>query len=1226
MTTLRSASDPTRVVENLIRDRTPDAGAGPISPDLVLNRLIRKTGAPVPQQAAVAAPEPQDFSKFGTPADQVEPAGDLSKFGHPANGNLAGATAPLAENAAPAAQAPKAPEDDFAKFGTPVEAPPQPSTLDTAGSEFAQRAVTQAGQQMKGAAVGLQGITPSMVDTGGGEGPMPYEVPPTPQQDPRLNPIYRGGQAVEQAGRTMFPTTPAQDQSFTGAVAGGLGNLAGMAPGMIAGSAIGGPAGGIAAGAMQMGAQSAGSTFDDAIAKGATPEVAAQAAGLSALVGGGLGALPLGAILNPIRQTSPGFMGFAAAKLEEAARSGMVFATVGEVQEWLGKQIEQTFYDPKAEYAPDAKRVVASLLTGAIASAAAPPYRPKGPARTASAGALPGPDAQQGGQQAPGSPPGGPGAAPGGPPQDLGAMRRKMMDDHYEARQRGEKLRRSRPKRIGTISSPHRASATRPAEAPPETSAQPEAPKAPEGAAAKPDDNAVLRDAGYSDDAIARWTPEQRAARLSELTDQDEPPSGTGTREDPIPVRTADDVQRAEQVIDQDHTHEQGEANNVQRAHVTWEDIPITLEAPEGGVRRGLTPEGERWQSRMGAAYGYIKGTEGGDGQHVDVFLGPNPEQRQNAFVLDELDRDTGKFRQHKVFIGFDNVGAAVRAYQQSQGKSIEDIAGIGELSIPELKEWLRNPEATKKPVGDHLKGSEQPAESAAESSGGARPEAQEPKTEVPVEKALEPESNAQPAEKADETLPEHAEPTLGRVEPEHHEAVEAELRSAQVDPDQIRPADIARAAEIVAHEGRDPADAFPIAVVRNLVDDGLMTPEQVRTTYGDNAEAILGAREPSERGVQPETPSAATRGAAPQSEGGRTGEQPARGGEAGALQGAEAPEGEGRHGREPNAGREAGGAGDHGGATGGLEPARVPEGSRGGEEPETRERPARAPARPRVITEPISLLPFIAGHGGLKSTPDLRHLGLTSQSRAVAPNKGPRPLLHPDGLSLDHLVERMRESGYLPDADENAPPETLHNDVIAMIDDELRGNQQHFPAGTQGEGRHARERGEDESRALELRDAEGRLDDWPDENQIPRDTVLPADRVFAAELMLDGMSPDRRARAGADAERARRTATRRAKSLATTKSRRPKMILTAEQHTRKARDLRRQSEAALGKKKQDLLKRASLHMALARVQRKAGTSTASPPKSTPTTRTRSWNRHALAEGALGLQRHMAGA
>ncbi len=59
--------------------------------------------------------------------------------------------------------------------------------------------------------------------------------------------------------------------------------------------------------------------------------------------------------------------------------------------------------------------------------------------------------------------------------------------------------------------------------------------------------------------------------------------------------------------------------------------------------------------------YGYIKRTNGADGEHVDVYLGPNPETG-NVFVVDQTGLD-GRFDEHKVIIGANSQQEAEAIY-----------------------------------------------------------------------------------------------------------------------------------------------------------------------------------------------------------------------------------------------------------------------------------------------------------------------------------------------------------------------------------------------------------------------------------------------------------------------------------------------------------------------------------------------------------------------------------
>ena len=107
-------------------------------------------------------------------------------------------------------------------------------------------------------------------------------------------------------------------------------------------------------------------------------------------------------------------------------------------------------------------------------------------------------------------------------------------------------------------------------------------------------------------------------------------------------------------------------------------------------------------------------------------------------------------------------------------------------------------------------------------------------------------------------------------------------LRSVGTDPRGIRPADIERAAEIHEHEGFSPSDAFQLAIVRSAVEDGLMTPAQVKEQYGAEIALYWNPRPDGRRGTR-SAPGAGTGGQAPAAAGERV-----RGGAETGTQGAQ--------------------------------------------------------------------------------------------------------------------------------------------------------------------------------------------------------------------------------------------------------------------------------------------------------------------------------------------------
>jgi len=137
-------------------------------------------------------------------------------------------------------------------------------------------------------------------------------------------------------------------------------------------------------------------------------------------------------------------------------------------------------------------------------------------------------------------------------------------------------------------------------------------------------------------------------------------------------------------------TQAQQEAGNYKKGHVKIHGLDIAIENPKGGKRSGVDPNGEAWSVEMPAHYGYFKRTEGADGDQVDVYIGEHP-QSEKAFIVDQVDPDTGAFDEHKVIIGANSLGEAKKIYDGgfSDGSGPQRAGAITETSIDGLKDWL---------------------------------------------------------------------------------------------------------------------------------------------------------------------------------------------------------------------------------------------------------------------------------------------------------------------------------------------------------------------------------------------------------------------------------------------------------------------------------------------------------------------------------------------------------
>lgn len=101
--------------------------------------------------------------------------------------------------------------------------------------------------------------------------------------------------------------------------------------------------------------------------------------------------------------------------------------------------------------------------------------------------------------------------------------------------------------------------------------------------------------------------------------------------------------------------------------------LRVSVESQCGSFRHWHDPHaGTRGKTRMLHDYGYIRGSLGTDGGHVDVYLGPN-EKAENVYIVDQAKKPAGShpgdgmpwssFDEQKVMMGFDDIEAARRAY-----------------------------------------------------------------------------------------------------------------------------------------------------------------------------------------------------------------------------------------------------------------------------------------------------------------------------------------------------------------------------------------------------------------------------------------------------------------------------------------------------------------------------------------------------------------------------------
>ena len=160
-------------------------------------------------------------------------------------------------------------------------------------------------------------------------------------------------------------------------------------------------------------------------------------------------------------------------------------------------------------------------------------------------------------------------------------------------------------------------------------------------------------------------------------------------------------IRKAEEAkVDTNPTEKQKEAGNYKKGHIKVDGLDVTIEQPKGSIRRGTDANGNKWESEMHNTYGYIKGTESVDGDHIDIFLSDNPAEG-NVYVVDQVNKD-GSFDEHKVMYGFTDMESAEKAYLSNYEKGWQGLGSITGVSKEDFKKWIDSSKRKTKPFAKY--------------------------------------------------------------------------------------------------------------------------------------------------------------------------------------------------------------------------------------------------------------------------------------------------------------------------------------------------------------------------------------------------------------------------------------------------------------------------------------------------------------------------------------------
>lgn len=201
------------------------------------------------------------------------------------------------------------------------------------------------------------------------------------------------------------------------------------------------------------------------------------------------------------------------------------------------------------------------------------------------------------------------------------------------------------------------------------------------------------------DETSSRTKSQSNGSSASKVSESSE------TKQEKAEKSISAKVKEASANVNTEPTEAQKEAGNYKKGHVQVGAFDITIEQPEGSIRRGTDADGKQWESKMHNTYGYFRGTEGVDGDHIDVFLSNDMDGWNGAqvFVVDQYNPD-GTFDEHKVMLGFNEASDAKNNYLANYEKGWENgrRIDVSAVNLEDFEKWIASSHRKTKPFSEY--------------------------------------------------------------------------------------------------------------------------------------------------------------------------------------------------------------------------------------------------------------------------------------------------------------------------------------------------------------------------------------------------------------------------------------------------------------------------------------------------------------------------------------------
>jgi Inorganic Pyrophosphatase len=121
----------------------------------------------------------------------------------------------------------------------------------------------------------------------------------------------------------------------------------------------------------------------------------------------------------------------------------------------------------------------------------------------------------------------------------------------------------------------------------------------------------------------------------------------------------------------------------------THQGLPISIENRRGSIRRGTDPGGQLWETKMQHHYGYIRGTQGTDGDALDCYVG-NCKEARHVYVINQMEPpDFRHTEEQKAMLGFKKRKHARRAFRKHYNDP-RFLGTIHKMTVEEFRQKLR--------------------------------------------------------------------------------------------------------------------------------------------------------------------------------------------------------------------------------------------------------------------------------------------------------------------------------------------------------------------------------------------------------------------------------------------------------------------------------------------------------------------------------------------------------